>query len=105
MQRRPPSSTRTDTLCPYTTLFRSVMDGILASREAIFAELQRILIEYFELERQVVTLEANLYQDLDIDSIDAVDLMVELKELTGRKLDPETFKQVDRKSTRLNSSH
>lgn len=70
------------------------MDGILASREAIFAELQRILIEYFELERQVVTLEANLYQDLDIDSIDAVDLMVELKELTGRKLDPETFKQV-----------
>lgn len=64
------------------------------SRESIFAELQRILVDNFELNRQDVTLEANLYQDLDIDSIDAVDLMVELKELTGRKLDPEAFKQV-----------
>src|SRR3546814_15308503 len=25
MLRRPPSATRTDTLCPYTTLFRSVL--------------------------------------------------------------------------------
>lgn len=64
------------------------------SREAILAELQRILVEHFELDRQAITPEANLYQDLDIDSIDAVDLMVELKELTGRKLDPETFKKV-----------
>lgn len=70
------------------------MDGMSTSRESIFAELQRILVDNFELNRQDVTLEANLYQDLDIDSIDAVDLMVELKELTGRKLDPEAFKQV-----------
>src|SRR3546814_8630185 len=27
MIRRPPRSTRTDTLCPYTTLFRSQSDG------------------------------------------------------------------------------
>lgn len=64
------------------------------SRESILAELQRILTEQFELDRQAITLEAHLYRDLDIDSIDAVDLMVELKELTGRKLDPEAFKQV-----------
>lgn len=64
------------------------------SRESILAELQRILVDQFELDRQAVTPDAHLYQDLDIDSIDAVDLMVELKELTGRKLDPETFKQV-----------
>jgi acyl carrier protein len=70
------------------------MDGMSTSRESIFAELQRILVDNFELNRQDVTLEASLYQDLDIDSIDAVDLMVELKELTGRKLDPEAFKQV-----------
>src|SRR3546814_5447126 len=30
MVRRPPRSTRTDTLFPYTTLFRSVMVGALA---------------------------------------------------------------------------
>jgi acyl carrier protein len=71
-----------------------VRSGILATRESILAELQRILVEHFELDRQDITPDAHLYQDLDIDSIDAVDLMVELKELTGRKLDPETFKQV-----------
>ncbi|WP_319633660.1 acyl carrier protein [Pelagibius marinus] len=69
-------------------------DTVINSREGILAELQRILVEHFELDRQAITLEANLYQDLDIDSIDAVDLMVELKELTGRKLDPEAFKKV-----------
>ncbi len=48
--------------------------------------------EMFELSAEVVTLEANLYQDLDIDSIDAVDLMVRLRELTGRRINPEDFK-------------
>jgi acyl carrier protein len=69
-------------------------DGSLASRETILEELQRILVEHFELDRDAITPDAHLYKDLDIDSIDAVDLMVELKELTGRKLDPEAFKQV-----------
>lgn len=69
-------------------------DGTLVSRDSILEELQRILVEHFELSRDAITPDAHLYQDLDIDSIDAVDLMVELKELTGRKLDPETFKQV-----------
>jgi len=71
-----------------------VRDGALTSRESILAELQRIFVEQFELDVQAITLEAHLYHDLDIDSIDAVDLMVELKEVTGRKLDPETFKKV-----------
>ncbi|WP_340115553.1 acyl carrier protein [Pelagibius sp. 7325] len=71
-----------------------MMNTTTLSRESILAELQRILVEQFELDHQAITPDAHLYQDLDIDSIDAVDLMVELKELTGRKLDPETFKQV-----------
>ncbi|MBT4488056.1 MAG: acyl carrier protein, partial [Rhodospirillaceae bacterium] len=41
-----------------------------------------------------VTLKAKMYDDLDIDSIDAVDLMVALKKRTGRKLDPDVFKQI-----------
>src|SRR3546814_7326808 len=35
MIRRPPRSTRTDTLFPYTTLFRSISDRLGASSEAI----------------------------------------------------------------------
>src|SRR3546814_7119061 len=32
MIRRPPRSTRTDTLCPYTTLFRSLLDNVHAQK-------------------------------------------------------------------------
>jgi len=38
--------------------------------------------------------DADLAQDLDLDSIDAVDLVVELQKLTGRKIKPEEFKTV-----------
>src|SRR3546814_11042388 len=31
MIRRPPRSTRTDTLCPYTTLFRSIDGSVMAA--------------------------------------------------------------------------
>jgi acyl carrier protein len=53
-----------------------------------------IMQELFELDPQQVTLQARLYEDLDIDSIDAVDLVVELKKITGKKLRPEEFKSV-----------
>jgi acyl carrier protein len=48
----------------------------------------------FELDKAQITLESNLYSDLDIDSIDAVDLAVKLKQLTGKRLEPEVFKSV-----------
>jgi acyl carrier protein len=66
----------------------------MTTREEIFAHLQRLLVDHFELDRQAITPDAKLYDDLDIDSIDAVDLMVELKNFTGRKIDPEIFKQI-----------
>jgi acyl carrier protein len=48
----------------------------------------------FELDKSKITLDANLYSDLDIDSIDAVDLAVRLKDLTGKRMQPEVFKSV-----------
>ena len=60
----------------------------------IFAQLKQILIDTFEAEEEAITLDAQLYQDLDIDSIDAVDLVVQLRELTGQKIKPEDFKNV-----------
>jgi len=53
-----------------------------------------MLHEMFELDRSRITLDANLYSDLDIDSIDAVDIAVRLKELTGKRMQPEVFKSV-----------
>ena len=64
------------------------------SRDEILAYLRETLVELFELKPEQIVPEANLYQDLDIDSIDAVDLILKLKELTGRKIQPQTFKHV-----------
>jgi acyl carrier protein len=64
------------------------------SRDEILAYLRETLVELFELKPEQVVPEANLYQDLDIDSIDAVDLILKLKDLTGRKIQPQTFKHV-----------
>ena len=64
------------------------------TRDEIFEKIKTILIELFEVESENITLEANLYEDLDIDSIDAVDLMVELRKLTGKKIDPEAYKKI-----------
>lgn len=66
----------------------------MVTKEEIFAFIKRTFVEEFEIEAQAVSLEADLNGDLDIDSIDAVDLMVILKNHTGKKLDPEIFKQV-----------
>ena len=64
------------------------------STEEIYQSLQLVMQELFELDPQQVTLQARLYEDLDIDSIDAVDLVVELKKITGQKLSPDEFKSV-----------
>ncbi len=66
----------------------------MQSREDIFATLRDALVELFELDADRVTLEANLYEDLEIDSIDAVDLIDHIKRQTGKKIAAEEFKAV-----------
>ncbi|HSE84711.1 MAG TPA: acyl carrier protein [Candidatus Binatia bacterium] len=64
------------------------------TKEDIYPIMVDMLHEMFELDKSKITLDADLYSDLDIDSIDAVDLAVRLKELTGKRLRPEVFKSV-----------
>ena len=66
----------------------------MQSREEIFSTLRQALIELFELEPAQISLQANLYQDLEIDSIDAVDLIDHIKRQTGKKIAAEEFKAV-----------
>lgn len=70
------------------------MPVTMNSREDILEHVRDILVELFELPPEKITPEARLYDDLDIDSIDAVDLILKLKEVTGRKVQPQTFKHV-----------
>jgi acyl carrier protein len=64
------------------------------SKEDIYPMMVDMLHEMFELDKSKITLDADLYADLDIDSIDAVDLAVKLKEITGKRLQPEVFKNI-----------
>jgi acyl carrier protein len=66
----------------------------LATREDILNTLKQVMADLFDTDPEAVTLEANLYTDLDIDSIDAVDLVMKIREITGKKLGAEDFKNV-----------
>ena len=64
------------------------------TREELFDRIAAILRDSFEIDAARIVPEARLYDDLDIDSIDAVDLIVQLKPLLGGSLQPEAFKSV-----------
>lgn len=64
------------------------------TRAELFDHIAHLLTSSFEIEPERVTPSARLHDDLDIDSIDAVDLIVQLKPLLGRNLQPDAFKSV-----------
>lgn len=64
------------------------------TREDIMSELRNILVEDFEINEELIKPEANLFEDLELDSIDAVDLAVKLQCFTDKKITPENFKKI-----------
>lgn len=81
----------------------------MVTEQQVFDELKKILVETFEVKPEEVTKDAKIYDDLDIDSIDAVDLMVKLQPFIGnRRISPADFKSVrtigDLTETLVNSS-
>ena len=64
------------------------------SQEEIYEKLKTILVDDFVIAPEKLTLDANLFEDLELDSIDAVDLAVKLQEFTEKKISPENFKQI-----------
>jgi acyl carrier protein len=63
-------------------------------KDELYSKIKGILVDQFEVAESAISLDANLYGELEIDSIDAVDLLVQLKEVTGKKIPPEVFKEV-----------
>jgi len=66
----------------------------MMTRSEVLAKLADFMEELFEVPRENVTLDAKLYEELDLDSIDAVDLVVQLQNLIGRRINPDEFKAV-----------
>lgn len=63
-------------------------------KETIYQDVSQLLIALFDTPPDLITPLARLYEDLDLDSIDAVDMVVHLQKKTGKKIKPETFKSV-----------
>jgi len=64
------------------------------TKDDIFNKIKGILAKEFELEESSITPQSKLFEELEMDSIDAVDLMVKMKEYIPSKIDPEQFKKV-----------
>jgi acyl carrier protein len=63
------------------------------SKEEIFIRIKEILSKEFEIDENLINKDTKLYADLELDSIDAVDLMVKMKEYVKEKIEPEQFKK------------
>ena len=66
----------------------------MQDKDQIRAEVITAMVELFELEPERITPAARLYDDLEIDSIDAIDLIDRLRQVSGRKISAEQFRSV-----------
>ena len=64
------------------------------TEDEIQKQVVDILVTDFECDREKLTHEVNLFTDLDLDSIDAIDLVARLQQVTKKKVNPEEFRQI-----------
>ena len=64
------------------------------TKEEIFVRVRKILVDAFELEPDDISPQAHMIDDLDLDSIDAIDLAVDLEADTGFSLTEEELRSV-----------
>ena len=56
--------------------------------QQILDNLKKILEASFEIRPDRVVPEAKLFEELDLDSIDAVDLAIQVQQMTGKRIKP-----------------
>jgi acyl carrier protein len=64
------------------------------SQAETLQQVRSTLVGLFQLAPERITLEARLLDDLEIDSIDVVDLMEEIRQFTGKRVTMEDFRSV-----------
>jgi len=70
------------------------MNGMeIMTKEELYDQIKAILVREFELDTAEIRPDSSLYEELGLDSIDAVDLIVELKPFIPGKIEPDLFKQ------------
>ena len=64
------------------------------TKDEIFNKLKTILVDDFEIDEEKITMDANVVDDLDLDSIDVIDLIGKMKQFIPGKISPDTFNDV-----------
>ena len=64
------------------------------SRGEILEHVRRTIAELFELDLAEVAPDSTVFEDLDLDSIDAIDLVAKLQQLTGERIDEQAMRGV-----------
>ncbi len=61
----------------------------MASREEVYEQIKEILVERLDVDEADVSMEASLRDDLKADSLDLVELIMDLEERFGVKISDE----------------
>jgi acyl carrier protein len=77
----------------------------MQTRDEVLEQVHAALVELFEIEPARITLAARLNEDLEIDSIDAIDLLDRLRRQTGRKISADEFRTVRTVGDLIDSVH
>ena len=64
------------------------------TKDELYSKLKEILINDFDIEESLITPEASIEEDLELDSIDSVEMIVKVKPLLNAAIEPEAFKSV-----------
>lgn len=64
------------------------------TRDEIYAQIRNTLVTNFEIPEERVTLEARLMDDLELDSIDAIDMAVHIQEMTNVRVDEDALRNL-----------
>jgi acyl carrier protein len=77
----------------------------MQTKDEVLGQVKATLVELFEIPPERITMEARLNADLEIDSIDAVDLLDRLRRQTGRKISADDFRSVRTVGDLVNAVH
>lgn len=69
------------------------MDKDVFDKDVIFAKLKEILVSEFKLDKDSISPGKQLEADLDLDSLDEVEILMSLEEYISDKVDPSLFRE------------
>ncbi|MBQ4378756.1 MAG: acyl carrier protein [Treponema sp.] len=64
------------------------------TKDELFTKLKEILVDEFDIDESLITPDALIQEDLELDSIDSVDMIVKVKPLLNAAIPPDAFKSV-----------